>query len=243
MSPRRVARDEVRVGHRHDLGAEKRNEPSHRTREEHRLGAPSARFGPRDPLDKPAERFGQQVGNRTCRDALGCIYVFDAVDLAPFKLFDRHALSAGKTLRSLRGVALGVERDLNRRTLVLLDQGFGFLGNRFDDRDETPRRRLDAHGAMGNAKRIKRFRNKFFQLLRRVRKVECGNLLGSDFKSERPCVPGHVTPPSLLRRRLRASRPPHARDTMRKPLSQACARAGCRPCARLQISRPAHRAN
>ena len=246
VAARQVAGLEAREAHGDDALVEHRHDPAHRTREILARRAPAARLRPRDARDHALEHLRQELRRIARLHAARGEHVLDALLLAHLERTHVNAFAAGEADGGLRGIAVGVEGDLDRGAAERLRKGLGALGHVLDDGDEAARRRMDGYLAMRDAHGVERVRNEAGQLSGRAMQVEGRDLLGADLERERVQVT-HGRPPSPpLPRRTRPSRrarcPPRAPCSSHSTPSRACARARCRPCARWPISRRAHRA-
>ena len=164
--------------------------PAHRAHEVLAICGPAAGAGPLDGGDEACQHIGQQVGHGRCRDVLGGEHVLGAVDLAALEALGREALAAGEANGRLGGVAVGVEGDLGRRALVLLNERLGGVGHAVGHDDQAAGAGVDLDGIVGDACIGKRRGHHLFQLLVSGIKVERGDLLHADLERESVLI-GH----------------------------------------------------
>ena len=146
--------------------------------------------GPLDGGDEARQHIGQQVGHGRCRDVLGGEHVLGAVDLAALEALGRETLATCEADGRLGGVAVGVEGDLGRRALVLLDERLGGVGHAVGHDDQAAGAGVDLDGIVGDARIGKRRGHHLLKLLVGGIEVERGDLLNADLERESVLI-GH----------------------------------------------------
>ena len=174
----RAARFDVGELKRDDILVIKGNEPADRADELEVEVAPAhvVREG------EAADEFRQQRLEELCRQ-LAFLMDF-RIDIAVFddEVFRRDVLTAGKSLCSLRRLAVSIKGDLDGRAAVLARDIFLFLREALDEESRAARRTERADGIKGDAVLLECLFRMFLELGQCARHYMGRNLFRADFK-------------------------------------------------------------